>query len=1553
MVIANEEQLSSGVLTAFPSVQRLLVIAPHPDDEVFGCGGTLALLKSKGVHIVTIIVTDGALGGNETDERLSPIRADESRAAARVLGLDTPLFWGMPDRGVMYGEALIERLMLTIRENKSAFILLPSPTDWHPDHQALAFAGAEAVRRLGGKSNGDGDGLQAGFYEVTDPLPNPNLVCDISPVEALKAEAMQCFHSQLKEQPYADRISGINRFRAMHLGARVASAEAFRFVHATELDKGLAHALEGSLSLTQRRRQGYAAGSEDLPLVSVIVRSMDRPTLSEALDSVALQTWPNIEIVLINAKGAEHQAMPATWGHLPLQFVSTGNPIHRTRAANMGLDAARGEYLIFLDDDDWFDADHVEALVQVLRQQSTRRVAYGGIRCVDENRQSLQKVFDTPFNPLQLLAGNYMPIHAVLFSRALLACDCRFDESLDVYEDWDFWIQLSRHGDFLHVPGVRASYRIHDNSGFGINADAGFVKEATDRIYRKWQNQLNADERTGLMFAVFNVPFKDQRIIELESRLDELLKQEKSLVNEYALQSKLAEENKQQQIVQIEQQISQLEHQIAAQSHTIHHQAAQIDEILHSTSWKITAPMRGLARLLRGQSAGGAGHRRTPWVPYAKWLYWQLPTRIRTPLLHWAYRNLGGLFHGMPHYEQWQMVQRTSDARATHDGALLLIDALPSAQQAQGRIAIHLHMYYHDLAEEFVGYLRNMPFEYDLYVSVATDEGAVVCKKAFSGLSRQHKLEVERVPNRGRDIAPMFCTFGDRLKEYDFVAHLHSKKSLYNKGATEGWRQYLCGTLFGGEDRIRRIFELMQSDTSTSRRGIVYPQNYHLLPYAANTWLANRAMGAAWCARLGIQHVPQGYFDFPAGSMFWARVDALKPLFEAGITLEDFAEEAGQTDGTFAHCLERLLALTSLSQGYEPGIIKDLNTPTWSAWSLQQYVARPFQWLIDALDKPEIKVIAFDIFDTLLCRPLLDAESIKQIVAARHGGQEGALYLQYRAIAEGQARELAGRDVGMNEIYARLGSIAGLSGSALAALRSLEEDTEVQSVTARPEALVLYRKALATGKSVILISDMFLPRATIEQMLDNNGITHWQHLFLSNEIGLRKDSGKLYDHVIGHCHIAPAEMLMIGDNERSDLQIPADKGCITLHVMRPIELARGLPRLRKLVDTTQQNHDVHEELTLGLIVRQSFAPFSFPQFDPYAFVEVNAWNIGYSIVGPLLTSMAQWLIDCARNDRMDRLYFLAREGQLIKTIYGIWSEGLPGIPKVEYLVLSRRAVSVAALKGMDDILDIARTNYFSNTIAHFLFERYGLKLSHERWKEIAARLHWTEQRKVEVVKGQIDHLKPLLLMLQDEIIAQTQSEYQALMHYLRQMELEASGRQAVVDIGYGGTIQGYLNQLLANPLHGYYMMTDERSTKVVQKYDVMIRACFMENVAYANTAPLMYQHNFELEKLLSSSDTQIVYYSLEAGHQLKAHYRDKSAEESACVEFRKAIQAGAIRYAQDARDIRTKIYPGFCPSLTMARQIYEAFMTGQTTQEQDLLRVIALDDHYCGREVVC
>lgn len=503
MSIANEIELLSSIMTGFPPARNALVIAPHPDDEVFGCGGTMSLLRRGGTTVTIIIVTNGAQNGDNTVGNLVEIRAEESRSAAKVLGLDAPIFWGLPDREVKYGEVLIGRLVEAILETTADLVFIPSPTEWHPDHQAIAFAGAEAVRRLGGKR-------QAAFYEVGAPLPSPNLIHDITSADELKRQAMRCFRSQLQEQPYDTRVSGMNSFRALNLGAQAKCAEAFTLLAATDLDKGLPILLDGPLA--SRRNLGFAAAASDIPLVSVIIRSMDRPTLMDALDSLALQTYSNIEVVLVNARGADHRTVEECCGRFPIRMIGNGAPISRSRAANMGLEAAHGEYLMFLDDDDWFDADHIQKLTAAIRQHPEFKVAYTGVKCVDERKNPLAKTFEAPFDAGQMVAANFIPIHAALFSRDLLALDCRLDESLDLYEDWDFWIQLSRHSDFLHVDGLSAIYRITQQTGFGVKADPVVAERGTWLVHNKWFDRLDDRQISGLVQAVLHSRAKDDQI---------------------------------------------------------------------------------------------------------------------------------------------------------------------------------------------------------------------------------------------------------------------------------------------------------------------------------------------------------------------------------------------------------------------------------------------------------------------------------------------------------------------------------------------------------------------------------------------------------------------------------------------------------------------------------------------------------------------------------------------------------------------------------------------------------------------------------------------------------------------------------------------------------------------------------------------------------------------------------------------------------------------------------------------------------------------------------
>ncbi len=100
-----EESILPMSPTPLPKPGHALVLAPHPDDEIFGCGGLLHLWAQSKVPVSVLILTDGAVQA-PGDSSLS-VRRDESKAAASVIGYGTPQFWGLPDRGLRYGEGLV------------------------------------------------------------------------------------------------------------------------------------------------------------------------------------------------------------------------------------------------------------------------------------------------------------------------------------------------------------------------------------------------------------------------------------------------------------------------------------------------------------------------------------------------------------------------------------------------------------------------------------------------------------------------------------------------------------------------------------------------------------------------------------------------------------------------------------------------------------------------------------------------------------------------------------------------------------------------------------------------------------------------------------------------------------------------------------------------------------------------------------------------------------------------------------------------------------------------------------------------------------------------------------------------------------------------------------------------------------------------------------------------------------------------------------------------------------------------------------------------------
>jgi LmbE family N-acetylglucosaminyl deacetylase/glycosyltransferase involved in cell wall biosynthesis len=329
--------------------ETLLVLAPHPDDEVFGCGGLSALVAAAGGRVVPVLLTNGGAGdfsGTSDAAAYVATRLAESTRAAEFLGTEPPRALGFPDRSLSTrGEELVAALVALFSEVRPDSVLVPSPAETHPDHRAAARAAHLAFLRAW-----PGAPAKLVFYEVSAPLA-PNRLVDVSAAAPRKAAAIAAFASQLKERPFDVLVEGISSYRAMTLPAGTSRAEAF-----LELTREEAVAFPWPALC---RRAGPERPDAFVPVVriSVVIPTFDRiadlkRTLA-ALETERAGLPFGVEVVVVD-DGSRDGTGPflSEWaGRAPRTKVLSQANAGPARARNRGAAAATGELVLFLGDD--------------------------------------------------------------------------------------------------------------------------------------------------------------------------------------------------------------------------------------------------------------------------------------------------------------------------------------------------------------------------------------------------------------------------------------------------------------------------------------------------------------------------------------------------------------------------------------------------------------------------------------------------------------------------------------------------------------------------------------------------------------------------------------------------------------------------------------------------------------------------------------------------------------------------------------------------------------------------------------------------------------------------------------------------------------------------------------------------------------------------------------------------------------------------------------------------------------------------------------------------
>ena len=219
------------------------------------------------------------------------------------------------------------------------------------------------------------------------------------------------------------------------------------------------------------------------PLVSVIIATIGRSNgLPRAVRSVINQSWQNFEVIVVDNGPNSCKMLLSEWAVDPrVRYMQIPAGSGACRACNHGVREARGDFIVFLDDDDYFLPDHLETLTREVTG-GCAKIAYTDAVRVHElwdHVKSAEVGRDVPFSQdfdrRKMLISNYIPVLCVIQPRQVFLAVGGFDESLRAHQDWDLWLRLASRHNFVHVPRITCAFsRRADDDQTTLDKEADF-----------------------------------------------------------------------------------------------------------------------------------------------------------------------------------------------------------------------------------------------------------------------------------------------------------------------------------------------------------------------------------------------------------------------------------------------------------------------------------------------------------------------------------------------------------------------------------------------------------------------------------------------------------------------------------------------------------------------------------------------------------------------------------------------------------------------------------------------------------------------------------------------------------------------------------------------------------------------------------------------------------------------------------------------------------------------------------------------------------------------
>lgn len=570
-------------------------------------------------------------------------------------------------------------------------------------------------------------------------------------------------------------------------------------------------------------------------------------------------------------------------------------------------------------------------------------------------------------------------------------------------------------------------------------------------------------------------------------------------------------------------------------------------------------------------------------------------------------------------------------------------------------------------------------------------------------------------------------------------------------------------------------------------------------------------------------------------------------------------------------------------------------------------------------------LITFDIFDTLIMRKVVFPRHIFDIVDKKLQNEQKK-YFGFSAMRITAEQELLAenRIPTLSEIYDRFQAKTGISDRQKKQLQRLEFAVEFNQVVPRKRIVELFHKALRAGKTVILLSDMYLPENLMRKLLRHCGIEGYTELLISCDVRATKHDGSLYQFL--KTKFSLSNWLHIGDNPTADIQQAEKYGATTCRVFSGYDMLLNSSYKRLMVNLPPAT----DSALLGVWLAHAFN-------DPFALIPEKGkpvvdtpYALGYLYLGPLMLCFLNWLCKELKNKGYKKILFFARDGFLLEQLYKemIFHDDSEHYPTPIYFLTSRRAASVAAIRNKEDILALLQKP-FHCTKGELLQNRFGV---------IPAPVD--SRRNDHIVSSEnMADAEEYILTYQNEILKNAADERKSYLDYISRIGIIPEEKIAVFDLVSSGTTQYYLSRIAGRPFDGFYFATANLPNDFFQLGEI---SAFLGNsLVYYAPAYQACRYYLLLESILTSPE-----HSLVRCYQDGSFCYRNSSERARNYAKLEECHKGIRRYIADSR--KSKILPLNHPrkALRLADQIYGYLFQPETQVSQTLKNLFTMESEF-------